>query len=232
MLIGIDISQFGRDTGESLSQLLQALKNVRTLIRLGSLEESVVTDEFLQSASEVNFCPHFHLSLQSGCDTVLKRMNRKYTSAQYMEAVQKIRKVFPDAGITTDVIVGFCGETEEEFATTCEFVRKVDFADIHVFPYSPREGTVAYGWQDVESGVKTHRAEVLGQIKLQLKKRFADKFAGRSVEVLCERKRNGFFEGYSREYLRVYFTGNCNIGETVTVKIIQPYLDGAKGEVQ
>lgn len=232
VLIGIDISQFGRDTGESLSQLLQALKNVRTRIRLGSLEESVVTDEFLQSASEVNFCPHFHLSLQSGCDTVLKRMNRKYTSAQYMEAVQKIRKVFPDAGITTDVIVGFCGETEEEFATTCEFVRKVDFADIHVFPYSPREGTVAYGWQDVESGVKTHRAEVLGQIKLQLKKRFADKFAGRSVEVLCERKRNGFFEGYSREYLRVYFTGNCNIGETVTVKIIQPYLDGAKGEVQ
>lgn len=232
VLIGIDISQFGRDTGESLSQLLRALKNVRTRIRLGSLEESVVTDEFLQSASEVNFCPHFHLSLQSGCDTVLKRMNRKYTSAQYMEAVQKIRKVFPDAGITTDVIVGFCGETEEEFATTCEFVRKVDFADIHVFPYSPREGTVAYGWQDVESGVKTHRAEVLGQIKLQLKKRFADKFAGRSVEVLCERKRNGFFEGYSREYLRVYFTGNCNIGETVTVKIIQPYLDGAKGEVQ
>lgn len=232
VLIGIDISQFGRDTGESLSQLLQALKNVRTRIRLGSLEESVVTDEFLQSASEVNFCPHFHLSLQSGCDTVLKRMNRKYTSAQYMEAVQKIRKVFPDAGITTDVIVGFCGETEEEFATTCEFVRKVDFADMHVFPYSPREGTVAYGWQDVESGVKTHRAEVLGQIKLQLKKRFADKFAGRSVEVLCERKRNGFFEGYSREYLRVYFTGNCNIGETVTVKIIQPYLDGAKGEVQ
>lgn len=232
VLIGIDISQFGRDTGESLSQLLQALKNVRTRIRLGSLEESVVTDEFLQSASEVNFCPHFHLSLQSGCDTVLKRMNRKYTSAQYMEAVQKIRKVFPDAGITTDVIVGFCGETEEEFATTCEFVRKVDFADIHVFPYSPREGTVAYGWQEVESGVKTHRAEVLGQIKLQLKKRFADKFAGRSVEVLCERKRNGFFEGYSREYLRVYFTGNCNIGETVTVKIIQPYLDGAKGEVQ
>lgn len=232
VLIGIDISQFGRDTGESLSQLLQALKNVRTRIRLGSLEESVVTDEFLQSASEVNFCPHFHLSLQSGCDTVLKRMNRKYTSAQYMEAVQKIRKVFPDAGITTDVIVGFCGETEEEFAATCEFVRKVDFADIHVFPYSPREGTVAYGWKDVESGVKTHRAEVLGQIKLQLKKRFADKFVGRSVEVLCERKRNGFFEGYSREYLRVYFTGNCNIGETVTVKIIQPYLDGAKGEVQ
>lgn len=232
VLIGIDISQFGRDTGESLSQLLRALKNVRTRIRLGSLEESVVTDEFLQSASEVNFCPHFHLSLQSGCDTVLKRMNRKYTSAQYMEAVQKIRKVFPDAGITTDVIVGFCGETEEEFAATCEFVRKVDFADIHVFPYSPREGTVAYGWQDVESGVKTHRAEVLGQIKLQLKKRFADKFAGRSVEVLCERKRNGFFEGYSREYLRVCFTGNCNIGETVTVKIIQPYLDGAKGEVQ
>lgn len=232
VLIGIDISQFGRDTGESLSQLLRALKNVRTRIRLGSLEESVVTDEFLQSASEVNFCPHFHLSLQSGCDTVLKRMNRKYTSAQYMEAVQKIRKVFPDAGITTDVIVGFCGETEEEFAATCEFVRKVDFADIHVFPYSPREGTVAYGWQDVESGVKTHRAEVLGQIKLQLKKRFADKFAGRIVEVLCERKRNGFFEGYSREYLRVYFTGNCNIGETVTVKIIQPYLDGAKGEVQ
>ena len=134
VLIGIDISQFGRDTGESLPRLFAALKGLNTRIRLGSLEARVVTDELLESLSEINFCPHFHLSLQSGCDTVLKRMNRKYTTQEYYEAVCKIRRVFPTAGITTDVIVGFCGETDEEFETTCKFVEKVNFADIHVVP--------------------------------------------------------------------------------------------------
>lgn len=230
VLIGIDISQFGRDTGESLPQLVAALQDTNTRIRLGSLEASVVTDELLAALAKTNFCPHFHLSLQSGCDTVLKRMNRKYTAEQYFDAVQKIRKVFPTAAITTDVIVGFCGETEEEFAETCRFVQKVGFADIHVFPFSPREGTVAYKWQDVDSATKTRRSELLGEIKLQLKKEFCQNHLGKTREVLCERKRNGFFEGYTKEYLRVYFTGNAAVGQIVNVILTQPYLDGAKGE--
>lgn len=230
VLIGIDISQFGRDTGESLSQLFNALVPYGIRVRLGSLEARVVTDELLESLTKINFCPHFHLSLQSGCDETLKRMNRKYTTNEYIEAVNKIRKVFPSAGITTDVIVGFCGETEEEFAATCNFVRKVDFADIHVFPFSPREGTVAYNWQDTDAHTKQARAEALGQIKLQLKNRFAQSFVGKTCSVLAERKRNGLWEGYSKEYLRVYFTGEAKPNEVVDVQITTPYLDGARGK--
>ena len=231
VLIGIDISQYGRDTGESLPQLFTALQGVNTRIRLGSLEARVVTDELLECLTKINFCPHFHLSLQSGCDSVLQRMNRKYTTDEYFEAVQKIRKVFPTAAITTDVIVGFCGETDEEFDVTRAFVEKVGFADIHVFPYSSREGTAASKWQDVDAATKSHRAEVLGEIKLQLKNKFATSFIGTVQEILCERKRGGYWEGYTKEYLRVYFTGRAKVGEVVKVKITEPYLDGAKGEV-
>lgn len=231
VLIGIDISQFGRDTGESLAQLFDSLKGVNTRIRLGSLEARVITDELLNSLSQINFCPHFHLSMQSGCDSVLKRMNRKYTSAQYYDAVQLIRKYFPTAGITTDVIVGFCGETDEEFETTKKFIEKVDFADVHVFPYSPREGTVAFEWQDVDSATKQQRAAILGEVKQRLKNDFALSSVGQIHQVLCERKRNGFMEGYTTNYLRVYFTGACKVGEIVNVRICEPYLDGSKGEV-
>ena len=231
VLIGIDISQFGRDTGESLPQLFAALKGVDTRIRLGSLEARVITDELLGSLAQINFCPHFHLSMQSGCDSVLKRMNRKYTAAEYYAAVELIRKYFPTAAITTDVIVGFCGETDEEFEQTRRFIEKVGFADVHVFPYSPREGTVAYSWQDVDVATKHQRAAILGEVKLRLKNEFALKYAGQTRQVLCERKRNGYFEGYTKEYLRVYFTGSCKVGEIVNVKIDEPYLDGSKGEV-
>ena len=232
VLIGIDISQFGRDTGESLADLFTALRGVKTRIRLGSLEARVVTDKLLQALSKINFCPHFHLSLQSGSDTVLRRMNRKYTATEYFEAVEKIRKVFPSAAITTDIIVGFCGETDDEFQETVDFVNKVGFADIHVFPYSPREGTAAFNWQDTPSAVKNVRAEKLGEIKLRLKREFAERFVGQTVSVLCERKKNGLWEGYSKEYLRVYFTGETQPNEVVEVDIIKPYLDGALGKVR
>ncbi|MCM1533697.1 MAG: tRNA (N(6)-L-threonylcarbamoyladenosine(37)-C(2))-methylthiotransferase MtaB [Corallococcus sp.] len=231
VLIGIDISQFGNDTGESLTELFEAIRGNGVRIRLGSLEARAVTDGLLKSLSKINFCPHFHLSLQSGCTATLKRMNRKYTAEEYYDAVRKIRKVFPDAGITTDVIVGFCGETDGEFATTVDFVKKVQFADIHVFPYSPREGTVSYGWQDVPSNVKNERARILGEVKRELKRAFAEKFVDKTVSVLCERKRNGLNEGYSKEYLRVYFEGNVKVNGVVNVKITAPYLDGAKGEL-
>ena len=231
VLIGIDISQFGRDTGESLVQLFEALQPFNIRVRLGSLEARVVTDELLNSLTKINFCPHFHLSLQSGCDETLKRMNRKYTTAEYMAAVNKIRRVFPDAGITTDVIVGFCGETDEEFATTCNFVQSVAFADVHVFPFSPREGTVAFGWQDTDAQVKQSRAEALGLIKQTLKRQFAESFVGKTCSVLAERKRNGLWEGYSKQYLRVYFTGDVRPNDVVDVEIVKPYLDGALGQL-
>ncbi len=231
VIIGIDISQFGKDTGQSLAELFTALQGCKTRLRLGSLEASVVTDEVLQALSKLNFCPHFHLSLQSGCNSVLQRMNRKYTTEQYFEGVQKIRNYFPDASITTDVIVGFCGETEQEFQQTCQFVQKVGFADIHVFPYSPRQGTVSYKWQDLPSGVKAQRATELGKIKQQLKRNFEQKFVGKTQSVLVEEQKNGFWQGYTKQYLRVYFKGNVQSGQIVDVKIAEPYLDGVKGEL-
>ena len=158
-------------------------------------------------------------------------MNRKYTTQQYFEAVQKIRRVFPTAAITTDIIVGFCGETDEEFDVTRKFVEKVNFSDIHVFPYSPREGTVSAQWEDTDGNVKTQRATTLNEIKQQLKNNFALSFCNTVQEILCERKRNGLWEGYTKEYLRVYFTGKAKVGDVVKVKVMEPYLDGAKGEV-
>lgn len=228
VITGIDISQFGRDTGESLPMLFAALTNVPTRLRLGSLEAGVVTEELLQSLTHVNFCPHFHLSLQSGCDATLKRMNRKYDTATYFAAVESIRRVFPTAAITTDVIVGFCGETDEEFAQTLAFVQKVGFADVHVFPYSPRQGAVSAKWKDTDPVVKKHRAEVLGELKLQLKERFALANKGSVQRVLVEEIVDGKAVGYTPNYLRVYFDADpLTVGTLVDVVVGEPYADGA-----
>ena len=228
VITGIDISQFGRDTGETLPQLFEALSDVNTRLRLGSLEAGVVTDDVLAVLTKTNFCPHFHLSLQSGCDATLKRMNRKYTTAQYASAVEKIRKIFPAAAITTDVIVGFCGETDEEFAQTMQFVKEINFADVHVFPYSPRQGTVACRWKDTDPVVKHARAEQLGQLKQQLKHNFALFNKGMKQPVLVEEIVDGMAVGYTPNYLRVYFEGTvCDIGRVVVVEIGEPFRDGA-----
>ena len=228
VITGIDISQFGRDTGESLPMLFAALTNVPTRLRLGSLEAGVVTEELLQSLTHVNFCPHFHLSLQSGCDATLKRMNRKYDTATYFAAVELIRRVFPTAAITTDVIVGFCGETDEEFAQTLAFVQKVGFADVHVFPYSPRQGAVSAKWKDTDPVVKKHRAEVLGELKLQLKEHFALANKGSMQRVLVEEIIDGKAVGYTPNYLRVYFDADpLTVGTLVDVVVGEPYADGA-----
>lgn len=228
VITGIDISQFGRDTGESLPMLFVALTNVPTRLRLGSLEAGVVTEELLQSLTHVNFCPHFHLSLQSGCDATLKRMNRKYDTATYFAAVELIRRVFPTAAITTDVIVGFCGETDEEFAQTLAFVQKVGFADVHVFPYSPRQGAVSAKWKDTDPVVKKHRAEVLGELKLQLKEHFALANKGSMQRVLVEEIVDGKAVGYTPNYLRVYFDADpLTVGTLVDVVVGEPYADGA-----
>lgn len=228
VITGIDISQFGRDTGESLPMLFAALTNVPTRLRLGSLEAGVVTEELLQSLTHVNFCPHFHLSLQSGCDATLKRMNRKYDTATYFAAVELIHRVFPTAAITTDVIVGFCGETDEEFAQTLAFVQKVGFADVHVFPYSPRQGAVSAKWKDTNPVVKKHRAEVLGELKLQLKERFALANKGSVQRVLVEEIVDGKAVGYTPNYLRVYFDADpLTVGTLVDVVVGEPYADGA-----
>lgn len=145
VLTGIDISSYGKDIGLSLKDLILALSDVDKRIRLGSFEMNIIDDGLLNALKGLrHFCPHFHLSLQSGSDEVLRTMNRHYKTKDYLERVRLIRKYFPLAGITTDVIVGFPTETDKEFFVSKEFVKSVGFSDVHCFPYSPRKGTASY----------------------------------------------------------------------------------------
>ena len=157
-------------------------------IRLGSLEPRIITESFAKELSAIKkVCPHFHLSLQSGCDTVLKRMNRHYTSAEYKEKVEILRKYFDYPAITTDVITGFPGETEEEFLITRNFLREIAFSDLHIFPYSPRRGTKAAAMTDqVDSQVKKHRSDLLIQDTKEYQKTYADAFLSKQEKVLFE----------------------------------------------
>lgn len=229
VITGIDVSQYGKDTNESLEQLFGEIAKVTSArIRLGSLEPRAITPQLLENLSKLNFCPHFHLSMQSGCDSTLARMNRHYTTKEYFESVQLIRQFFPLSAITTDVIVGFSGETEEEFAQTVKFVEKCQFQDIHVFPFSKREGTVAYNWQDVDASAKKRRVATLLSVKQKLKNDHLTNQIGTVAQVLLEQRKDGFLEGYTPQYVKVYTLGGT-LGKTVSVKIEGLYKDGVKG---
>ena len=211
VLTGIHLSSYGKDTGDDLLSLIRCVHQVEGIrrIRLGSLEPGIITEEFARHLAELpKFCPHFHLSLQSGCDETLRRMNRKYDTAQYYEKCQILRRFFRDPALTTDVIVGFPGETEEEFQASFAFVDGVDFYETHVFKYSRREGTKAAGMKDqVPEPVKTRRSAAL--LKLGQKKReaYEERLVGTVQEVLMEEavERDGqiYQVGHTKEYVKV-----------------------------
>lgn len=223
VLTGIHISSYGLDFdgrknpghGEPfpcrrLLHLLQRLDRIEGLgrIRLGSLEPRIITPEFVEGLKEVKkLCPHFHLSLQSGCDETLLRMNRHYTAGEYSEKVELLRKAFEHPAVTTDVITGFPGESEEEFEQTKRFLEKVNFYEMHVFPYSRREGTAAAVRKDqVPEAVKKRRSEVLLELAKKQSKEFRKSYIGRNVEVLFEESREidgiSCQVGYTAEYIR------------------------------
>ncbi len=234
VLTGIDISSYGKNNGSSLGELIKIIdEQADVRLRIGSLEVNVIDDEFLQIVSGCkNFCPHFHLSLQSGSDSVLKKMNRHYTTEQYLQKVELIRKYFPDAGITTDIIVGFPEETDQMFEETCEFAKKVAFSDIHVFPYSVRKGTVAEKMKQVNDNVKKQRAEGLTEIKLQLKKEFLSKYIGQQLQILTEDIDGDYIAGYTANYIKVYLNKNGVSENTLyTVKTTGLFNDGLLAEV-
>ena len=202
-----DYGKFGRSR---LIELLEALSGINGLarIRLSSLEPRIITEDFVRRLSEVpQICPHFHLSLQSGCDETLARMNRHYTTTQYLESCQIIRKYFPHAAITTDVIAGFPGETEEEFAKTCEFVQQVGFADMHIFRYSKRKGTRAASMPAQVSPQKQElRSNKLIELAAQMQDAFLIRCEGSEEEVLleepCQIAGKEYMTGYSKNYVR------------------------------
>ncbi|MCH5162598.1 MAG: tRNA (N(6)-L-threonylcarbamoyladenosine(37)-C(2))-methylthiotransferase MtaB [Clostridiales bacterium] len=229
VLTGIDMSSYGKDTGSSLTELLRTLsrfKDVRK--RLGSLECEVVSEELLTVMIDGNYCPHFHLSLQSGNDEVLKSMNRRYTTALYMEKVELIRKFFPLAAITTDVIVGYPTESDEYFDSSVQFMENCRFADIHVFPYSNRAGTLASKkYRTLDPEIVSQRVERLLTVKRRAKSDFAENNIGTVAEVYTEEPSGNYNVGYSTNYLKVYSHSPC--GMISQLILTEPYLDGIIG---
>ena len=211
VLTGIHLSSYqaGEDFGLlELIQMLHEIDGIRR-IRLGSLEPRIVTEAFAGARSEMpKICPHFHLSLQSGCDETLKRMNRKYDTAEYREKCELLRKYFDHPAITTDVIVGFPGETDEEFARTEQFLRQIEFYEMHVFPYSKRKGTKAATMPDqIPEAKKKERSAVLLSLVKEQSKKFRDHYLNRTTEVLFEEPieigGRRYMTGFSKEYVRL-----------------------------
>lgn len=231
VLTGIHLSSYGVDFPEEnrigLLELIQMLHPVKGLrrIRLGSLEPRIITEAFAEALSGLpKFCPHFHLSLQSGCDETLKRMNRHYSTEEYARGCEILRKFFDHPAITTDVIVGFAGETEEEFEKTREFLEKIHFYEMHIFKYSRRAGTRADRMPDqVPEPTKTVRSDVLLEMEKQMSRQFREDYLGKEMEVLLEEKITldgvDYMMGHTKEYVKAVVPyGNVQKNTFVTGK--------------
>ena len=211
VLTGIHLSSYGVDTNDSLLHLIEEVHKIDGIrrIRLGSLEPRIVTEEFASALSKLEkICPHFHLSLQSGCDATLVRMNRRYNTAEYKVGCDILRKYFEHPAITTDVIVGFPGETEEEFAVTKQYLEEIHFYEMHIFQYSKREGTKAAVMKEqIPEPTKKVRSAELLELEQKMSKEFREYYADREVTVLMEEEWNyngeRYFVGYTKEYVKV-----------------------------
>lgn len=233
---GIEISSWGWEwkNGSRLSALLlaicQAAPKVR--IRLGSLEPRTIDEDFCKTLSVCkNLCPQFHLSLQSGSDTVLKRMNRKYDTARYLESVRLLHRYFPGCAITTDLIVGFPGETEQEFSQSVSFLQTCELAAVHVFPYSRRKGTPAASMPDqIEKAEKERRAAVAGETAAALHRAYLARQLGTEHDVLFEQTEKGYFTGHTMNYVKVYCDAENLRNEIRRVRITALFEDGVLAE--
>ena len=196
-------------------------------LRLGSLEPRTITGDFCRRAAALpNLCPHFHLSMQSGCDATLKRMNRKYDSGRYKESVELLNGFFDRPAITTDLIVGFPGETEEEFRTTLDFVRSCGFAEMHIFPYSIRPGTPAAAMEQVPKAVKEDRSARAAAVAEELHQRYLTGCVGKICPVLYEQPCEGRYHGHAPNYMTVAVSG-----EDLHNKVILTRITGVEGEL-
>ena len=224
VITGIDLSSY-EDNGRDLADLMQTLSGAKGRIRLSSLEVGVVTDKLLHVLQNTpNFAPHFHLSLQSGSNAVLKKMNRKYTREQFIAAVEKIRKVFPNVAITTDIIVGFPTETEDNFLETLPIVEVCNFSQIHCFAYSKREGTVAARWTDIDGITKRERLQRLMQLAKVQQSAYEKQFVGKILQFIPEEMQGEYTVGYSENYIRLYFKGECK--EPCSILAIEQFEQG------
>ena len=238
VLTGIEIASYGKDfepqvpLTELLEKLLTAQPNVQ--FRLGSLDPRAVDDAFCERlAGFANLARHFHLSMQSGCDTVLRRMNRHYTSEEFYRCVERLRRAFPDCSVTTDLIVGFPGETEDEFMQTLVFLERCAFASVHVFPYSVREGTKAAAMPgQLDQQTKTARAERAKQVAETLSTAYRKQFVGRTLYALPEHPTGGLWAAHGRYGFPVYIEDKAEKNHPVTVKVIGLHKDGVLAKIE
>ena len=210
VVTGIDISDYKDEKGRDFADLMLAIKDADTRIRLGSLEVSAITPRLLSALQSLkNFAPQFHLSLQSGSNKVLKSMNRHYTREEYLEKCAMIYEAFENASITTDIIVGFPTETEEDFEDSLRIVEEAGIAQIHAFPYSPREGTNAYKrYKELPFAVKKDRVDRILAVGDRQKEKYLTRFFGKTLTIVPETFVNGYTEGYAENYIRVYVAGD------------------------
>jgi len=237
VLTGIHLTSYGKDTRDiSLFDILKSLNGIEGIkrIRLGSLEPMFMTSELIHRLSGLEkLCPHFHLSLQSGCDETLKRMNRRYTTNDYINIVKNIRNSFLHAAITTDIMVGFPGETDDEFNQTCNFVEQIGFSQAHIFQYSRRKGTRASDMEDqVPSSVKERRSKILIDICEKSKINFRDNLLGKVMEVLFENEKGGMWEGHTTNYVPVRVLSDTPLtGCIYSVKLLERREDYILGQI-
>ena len=237
VVTGIEVAAWGRDlpgkppVRQLIGALCQAVPALR--IRLGSLEPRVITEEFCRELAKYpNLCPQFHLSLQSGCDSVLSRMKRKYDTAFYYERVCLLRQYFPDCAVTTDMIVAFPGETEEEFHESLAFIRRCGFADMHIFPYSRRPGTPAASFPgQLGNAVKERRSREAIAVAAEMSRAFRENLIGTTQPVLFEDREGDFFTGHAPNYVKVCAPGQDLHNQIREVKITEIYQDGVLGTV-
>lgn len=239
VLTGIHVASYGKDRHDtSLLEILRQVHEVEGIerIRFSSIEPNVVTEEFARAMAELpKVCDHFHLSLQSGCDKTLKEMNRKYDTEKYRQAAATLRKYLPEVALTTDIIVGFPGETEEDFQASYAFAREIGFAKIHVFPYSPKKGTPAAARKDqLLNGVKSERSHKLMELSDKMAEAYIQAYVGREVEVLYERAiGEGLYEGHTTNYIKVKATSEKDLTNQICkTRITKAEMEELFGEAQ
>ncbi len=233
VLTGIHLSSYGVDCEDNLLELIKAVHEIEGVkrIRLGSLEPRIITEEFAQALGNMpKICPHFHLSLQSGCDATLKRMNRKYSAEEYLEGCRLLRKYFKNPALTTDVIVGFPQESEEEFEQSYKMIESVEFYETHIFKYSRRQGTRAAEMEgQVDEAVKTERSHKLIQLGKEKKQKYMESFLGQQVEILFEEtaKIQGeeYWIGYTKEYLKVAAKSKENLENRIVLGKVERFIE-------
>ncbi len=233
VLTGINMSDYRIDGKLALGQVLQSLSHLDARIRISSLEVNVIDDDFLKIVSAMpNFCPQFHLSMQSGCDRILSLMNRHYTVKDYLDKVELIRKYFSDAVITTDVIVGFPTETEQDFLETVDTIKKARFFKMHIFPYSLRAGTKASRMPQVNGAVKKERVKILEELDSKLHSEFLQNMLNKTQSVLLEGQDNSYAFGYTESYIKVYVKKPVKkMYDIEKVKLVSIFKDGMIGEI-